>query len=306
MPDRDSARRRARRLRASLNRRIAGAAPTAGLGHYLVLDYPPAASLARTTRLRGRLHDLIAGGEPAYRAALHELAALEADLARIPRRSADERSPSWLNEFVPGLDSASIYGFLRSRAPATYLEVGSGESTRFARRAIGDGGLATRIVSIDPRPRRGVDALCDKVVREPLELADRSLFASLTAGDVIFVDGSHRVFTGSDATVFVLDILPALAPGVLVGIHDVYLPDDYPAEIAGRHYSEQYLLGALLLGEPDWLRIVLAADYVGRRRELSGELGGLWGRPHLQGVETHGVALWVETRDPTGGGPARD
>jgi hypothetical protein len=102
------------------------------------------------------------------------------------------------------------------------------------------------------------------------------------------------VFTGSDATVFVLDLLPSLAPGVLVGVHDVYLPDDYPEEIADRHYSEQYLLGALLLGEPDWIRPVLAADYVSRRPELAAEISALWGRPELEGVQTHGVALWLE------------
>lgn len=49
--------------------------------------------------------------------------------------------------------------------PATYLEVGSGNSTRFARRAITVHGLRTRIVSIDPEPRAVVDELCDEVVR---------------------------------------------------------------------------------------------------------------------------------------------
>ncbi len=93
----------------------------------------------------------------------------------------------------------------------------------------------------------------------------------------MFVDGSHRVFTGSDATVFVLDLLPALAPGVLVGVHDVYLPDDYPPEVANRHYSEQYLLAALLLGQPAWLGLVLAAHFVTSGRSLVfGELQSLW------------------------------
>lgn len=117
---------------------------------------------------------------------------------------------------------------------------------------------------------------------------------------MLFLDGSHRVFTGSDATVFFLDILPALAPGVLVGVHDVYLPRDYPAEIAGRHYSEQYLLAALLLGDPQWVRPLLAADFVSRRPALAAVLDPLWRRPELQGVETHGVAFWFEVQDRAG------
>src|SRR5436190_1013708 len=170
-------------------------------------------------------------------------------------------------------------------------------TNRFARRAIEDAGLRTRIVSIDPSPRNEIDDLCDEVVRQPLELADRTHFAQLRAGDVIFLDGSHRVFTGSDATVFFLDLLPELPPGVLVGVHDVYLPDDYPEEIADRHYSEQYLLAAYVLAEPSWLRPVLPAAYVSERPELAGQLDSLWGRPRLRGIETHGVAFWFEIAD---------
>jgi hypothetical protein len=128
-----------------------------------------------------------------------------------------------------------------------------------------------------------------------MELAGTEPFESLGSGDVLFLDGSHRVFTGSDATVFFCDLLPALAPGVLVGVHDVYLPDDYPEDIAERHYSEQYLLAALLLGEPSWLRLELAADYASKRPELARILDPLWSRPELAGVQTHGVAFWFET-----------
>ena len=288
------ARRQARRARDSINRLAVRTARAAGLGQYLVLDYPASGRDAPSRRASGRLHDAVAAGEDRYRASLRTIAGYEAGLRRIQVHGGDEAAPAWRNGFLPGLDAAAIYAFLRDRAPRTYLEVGSGSSTRFARRAISDGDLDTRIVSIDPSPRAEIDRLCDTVVRCPLELADASPFAQLQAGDVVFVDGSHRVFTGSDATVFVLDLLPALAPGVLVGVHDVYLPDDYPADIAHRHYSEQYLLGALLLGDPDWLEPVLAADYVSKRPHLADELAPLWASPELQGAETHGVAIWLE------------
>ena len=90
-------------------------------------------------------------------------------------------------------------------------------------------------------------------------------------------------------------MMPRVPPGVVVGVHDVYLPDDYPTEVADRYYSEQYLLGALLLGRPRWVRLTLAAHYVSKRRAHFPELDSVWKRPELAGIETHGVALWFET-----------
>ncbi len=287
-------RRLARQLRDGVNRGAVALARVGRLGEYVVLDYPASARTAAVSRERGRMFDAIAAGEEEYVRSLRTIASFTDALARVPVHADDERTPSWDNGFLPGLDAAALYAFIRSRAPRTYVEIGSGSSTRWARRAIDDGGLSTRLVSIDPRPRSDVDSLCDLVVRRPLETADPALFGQLESGDVVFVDGSHRVFTGSDATVFVLELLPALAPGVLVGVHDVYLPDDYPAGVAGRHYSEQYLLGALLLAGPGWLRPALAADYVSKRDTARRELRDLWDRRELKGAETHGVALWLE------------
>jgi len=285
---------RAARARDSLKRGAAKAARKIGLGYWVALEYPPSARSAGATRTEGPLHDVVAGAEPAYRATLRTIASFEADLARIPRVAHDGRTPSWVNEFMPGLDAASIYAFLRSRRPRTYLEVGSGISTRFARRAIEDGKLETRIVSVDPSPRAEIDALCDEVIRQPLELVDPERLPPMGDGDVLFFDGSHRSFTGSDATVFFCDVLPRIAPGVLVGIHDIFLPDDYPEPFMERHYSEQYLLAALLLGLPEWIDLVLAADYVSKRPELAGELSPLWTRPEIAGIPTQGGGFWFE------------
>ena len=290
------ARRGARRAKQTINRTAARVARSTRLGTYIVIDYEPSSASVPRRRTSGPLHDIIAGAEDSYREALEMIATYEEDLAVIPIHSDDPTAPIWVNGFLAGLDGASIYSYLRSRDPALYLEVGSGTSTRFARRAISDGSLKTQIVSIDPSPRAEIDAICDETVRAPLELADPSVFGRLGPGDVVFFDGSHRVFTESDATVFFSDLLPTFPAGVLVGVHDTYLPDDYPSDIWDRYYSEQYLLGALLLGRPDWLRITLAADYVSKRPELAAGLDPLWGR--LPGILTHGCAFWLETVAP--------
>src|SRR5438309_380721 len=83
--------------------------------------------------------------------------------------------------------------------------------TMWVARARRDGALATTITSIDPNPRAGIDELCDRVLRSPLELADLSVFEELTAGDIVLCDGSHRIFMNSDVAAFQLDVLPSLA-----------------------------------------------------------------------------------------------
>jgi hypothetical protein len=133
--------------------------------------------------------------------------------------------------------------------PKRLFEVGSGHSTRFARRAISDHSTGTHITSIDPTPRAEIDEICDSVIRTRLEDADLHIFEELEPGDFLFIDSSHRTFPNSDVTIAFLDLLPRLKPGVILHFHDIFWPRDYPLEWSGRYYSEQYLLGAYLLGD---------------------------------------------------------
>lgn len=266
--------------------------------HYVGLEYPPSADNSpryghgrpEHRRLAARLSD----ADAAYPATLAMLAGYRDGLRAIPIHAADEREPSWSNDFLPGLDAAAIYGFLRDRKPALYLEIGSGNSTKFAARARRDGSLATTITSIDPHPREEIGPLCDTIVRAPLEAVDLSVFDAVGSGDVVFFDGSHRVFMNSDVVAFFLDVLPSLPTGVLVGVHDIYLPFDYPPDIAGRYYSEQYMLAAYLLGGAD-VDVVLPAQYVTHRSGVSNELDAVWSDPYFSPVARHGVAFWFST-----------
>ena len=166
----------------------------------------------------------------------------------IPMRSSEITSrPIWVNGWLPAMDMLANYTVLAENDPLRYVEIGSGESTKLARRAIDERGLRTRLTSIDPHPRAEVDRLCDAVVRHKLEDADLAVFAECEPGDVIFFDGSHRSFMNSDVSVFFLEILPSLPPGVIVGLHDIELPWDYPTSWSGRFYNEQYLLAVYLL-----------------------------------------------------------
>ncbi len=177
---------------------------------------------------------------------------------------SNPRRPFWNNLWIPALDAITLYGLVAVFKPRIYMEVGSGESTKFVKRSIHDHGLNTRVISIDPDPRDEIDEICDDVIRVALEDCDTNIFRRLKHNDVLFVDNSHRAFTNSDVTVFFTEVLPQLASGVIYGLHDIFLPYDYPEEWNDRYYNEQYLLYAYLLGGARGDEIVFPSAYVAR------------------------------------------
>jgi hypothetical protein len=204
--------------------------------------------------------------------------------------------PYWINGWLPALDSIALYALLALHNPRRYVEVGSGHSTTFARRAIIDHRLHTRITSIDPYPRAEIDAICDEVIRQPVERVALETFDVLQPGDILFIDSSHRTLMNSDVTMLFLDVLPRLPAGVLVQVHDVTLPYDYPAQWTDRHYSEQYLLAAQLLAHEHAVDIVLPCTFVSDDAELHGLLAPIWSMESMKGAETYGCSFWFRTR----------
>ena len=201
---------------------------------------PPIAQLESWFRAHADNYHALVGDIRAAAVALAGIP-LEFDAAQLP-------TPAWHGVPYAPFDSALLYAMVRKYAPATYLEIGSGITTCFAHRAIRDAGMATQIVSIDPEPRARIDAICDTVIRDGLETCDLSLFDQLRANDILFFDGSHRSFMNSDVTVFFIDVLPRLRPGVIVHIHDIMLPYDYPDSFKQWYWNEQYLLAVYLMG----------------------------------------------------------
>jgi hypothetical protein len=204
----------------------------------------------------------------------------------------DPRAPHWSNGYVPPMDGLSLYAMVARHRPRIYMEVGSGNSTKFVRRAIEDLGLETRIVSIDPYPRAEIDDLCDEVIRQPVEMVDPAIFSRLGPDDLLFIDNSHAAFSGSDVTVFFMETLPSLVPGVIYGVHDIILPIDYGSVMAARGYNEQYLMGAYLLGGADGDQVVFPASHVAFQPNLCAQIP-FPDHPGMQTEGTHGGALWM-------------
>ncbi|HMA34034.1 MAG TPA: class I SAM-dependent methyltransferase [Chloroflexia bacterium] len=160
----------------------------------------------------------------------------------------DPRHYFWDNSFFGLTDAAVCYALIRSRQPALVVEVGSGYSSRLIRSALDQNGRG-RLLCIDPSPRAPVDQVAHEYQQREVQTLPVRWFRDLPTGSVVFIDSSHLAGTGSDVNFLFLEVLPELQPGVLIHIHDIYLPDDYPTSwnIDRKfNYSEQYLLHSLL------------------------------------------------------------
>lgn len=190
----------------------------------------------------------------------------------------------------------SIYGMIAYYQPKNYIEIGSGNSTKIARKSIIDNHLQTKITSIDPFPRAQIDHLSDNVIRKPFEQFENleSIIDTLQENDILFIDNSHRVFPNSDAMVTFMELLPRLRKGVVVHIHDIYLPYDYPQFMCDRFYNEQYFLAAFLMANPTKYCTLLPNYFISEDSELSQILAPIWLHPNLQNVERHGGSFWLQ------------
>ena len=274
----------------------------------IILEYPinPVPRYGYGKPPHASLNELLARRDQVYEAQLQswlDYSDAISAIARDPQK--DGTAPTFMNTFFSGLDAVGLYALLAKSNPATLLEIGSGFSTRFAQRSIQDNGLRTRIVSCDPEPRADIASISDRIIREPFEQLDLSILDTLGESDILFIDSSHRCFTNSDVTVQFLEAIPRLKPGVLIHIHDILLPYDYPPSWSDRHYSEQYLLACYLLGGGRNCEIMCPHAYISKQEHLAGVLQSLWQRPGMDTVLAHtrklydgylGYSFWMRTK----------
>lgn len=263
-----------------------------------------------------------AGRRPVYGAVEERLAACQADFADVLARLShygdalaaigDEAPPAprWTQDWFPRLDAAVAYALVRDLKPARILEVGSGHSTRFLMRAIADGGLASQVTALDPAPRAALEGLAVELRREALPGCGLTPFQALSAGDLLMIDSSHILMPGSDVDFLFGCVLPALPAGVWVQIHDIFLPDDYPADWDWRGYNEQ--LGVLpLLFSRDWAPR-FASHYVRTRMAAAVAESAVAALPLLPSArestlwleKTTGPSAWSRSSEALAGAPA--
>ncbi len=159
------------------------------------------------------------------------------------------------NTSFEAVDAEMLFGIIRLLKPRRMYEVGSGFSTLLAadalRRNQADG-YSCRFIAIEPYPSAKLQTELPPEVelwRVPLQQVSLEEFRSLTEGDILFIDSSHVCKIGSDVQFLFLEVLPRIRPGVVVHIHDIFMPLEYPKQWvldSRRFWNEQYLLQTFL------------------------------------------------------------
>jgi predicted O-methyltransferase YrrM len=197
--------------------------------------------------------------------------AYRADLGRM-MQGADPARFDRNNNYYMTPDAEILYLMVRSLAPKRILEIGSGHSTRIIRQAIVDGSLAVSHVAIDPEPRADITGLTDQLLRQRFEETGViHEVQALEQNDILFIDSSHQVRTANDVAKLFCNVIPALATGVVIHVHDVFLPFDYPEPFCTEYpdWGEQYLVQVMLASRPR--KILWPGYYVQRMRPDLGE-----------------------------------
>jgi hypothetical protein len=219
-----------------------------------------------------------------FRSFLHEMDANEPHFLEIER---EIDGPTFTSRFLSAMDACVVYTGISSYKPRRVLEVGSGNTTHFIMRAIADHNLKTEVTCIDPHPRRDIEELPVHFERRVLEPQDVDRIAELDEGDVLFIDSSHFMQQGFDVDILFNRGFPALKKGVIVHVHDVFLPYGYPSGWEWLRFNEQLaLVGWVISG---YFETLFATQYVWRdmvddlrltcrtlRPDLRGDGGSLW------------------------------
>ena len=203
---------------------------------------------------------------------LAKVAAFRDEYAALPRKATGVAHEFFLeNGSFQNVDAEVFWGIVRHFRPRRIVEIGSGNSTYLAAAALKKNG-GGELIAIEPYPERKSPPLTEfpgltRLVRSVVQEVPLSEFTALGENDILFIDSSHVLSTGSDVQREFLDILPRLKKGVIVHVHDIYLPREYPKEwVVGdrRFFTEQYLLQAFLAFNSAF-EVLFAGSWMHRR-----------------------------------------
>ena len=199
----------------------------------------------------------------------------------------------WNNPMWNNADALVQYGLLRDLKPKQIVEIGCGWSSLLMQRALERNQVPCQVTQIEPYPNPALFKFFPKdwqLRRTPLQRVPFEVFESLQAGDICFYDGSHCAKVASDVNWFFFEVLPRLAPGVIIHIHDIFLPDDYPdlwIFERGQTWNEQYLLQAFLMNNTDY-KILIANRFLYKTNAKALEEFYLGVQP------SYGCSFWMQ------------
>lgn len=201
---------------------------------------------------------------------LKDLAFSDELLTASPRRNGNKHLFSE-NGFFGAGDAEYWYQIIRCFKPRRIIEIGSGNSTIVAQEALKKNekdtpGYSCEHVCVEPYEAPWLAQMDVTLYREKVEDIGLSLFSMLERNDILFIDSSHVIRPQGDVLFEYLELLPSLKHGVLVHVHDIFSPNDYPkrwVEDEVRFWNEQYLLEAFLSHNSSW-EVIGALNYLKR------------------------------------------
>ena len=184
-------------------------------------------------------------------------------ISRTPfAKSAGSSTRYYYDNAVYPIGDATIYRLMiLHHRPKRIIEVGSGFSSAAALDAIDESEQETQLTCIEPDPTRlfGLirpsDRLRIRVMEDVVQAVPLSTFDQLEEHDILFIDSTHVVKTGSDVNHELFSVLPRLKPGVVIQIHDILYPFEYPDEWVYAHnysWNEIYAIRAFLMHNHDY------------------------------------------------------
>jgi predicted O-methyltransferase YrrM len=183
-------------------------------------------------------------------------------------------------------DAEYYYNMIRLYKPKRIVEIGAGYSTLMAINAITANKRRNRdytceLTCIEPYERPWLEQLQVRLMRERVEKVDKVLFSQLSRNDILYIDSSHIIRPQGDVLFECLEVLPILKSGVIIHIHDVFTPGDYPDWDFVHFFNEQYLVEAFLSCNTDF-KIIGALNFLQRHyfSELASKCPILKSEPH--------------------------
>jgi len=202
---------------------------------------------------------------------LETLATFEfaSELVDTPQEAPDALGFYLKNGAFESGDAECWYQIIRARKPRRVFEIGSGNSTLMAIKAIRrnqdqDPGYRCKHVCIEPYEKAWLEETGVTVIRKRVEDIGPEIFAELEENDILFIDSSHVIKPWGDVLFEYLELLPTLKKGVIVHVHDIFSPRNYPRqwlEEEVKFWNEQYLLEAFLSHNHGW-KIMCALNYL--------------------------------------------
>lgn len=180
----------------------------------------------------------------------------QSELSNVPDEFKSETNFHFNNGSFESGDAEYWYQIIRLKKPKKIIEIGSGNSTKIAQLAIQANGLnICDHICIEPYEMPWLEEIGVKTIRKRVEEIPLDFFKSLEADDILFIDSSHIIRPQGDVLFEYLEIFPILNSGVIVHIHDIFSPRDYPYQWIVdelRLWNEQYLLEAFLSSNYEW------------------------------------------------------